>query len=56
MLLRTVEKHLGKKGITAARFGRDALGDPCFVFQLRRGREPRRETVQKVLAYMKRTA
>jgi hypothetical protein len=56
MLLRSVEKHLRQKRIPPAKFGREALGDPCFVFELRRGREPRRRTVEKVLAYMQRSA
>jgi hypothetical protein len=28
------------------------MGDPRFVFDLSRGREPRRETVEKVKAYL----
>jgi hypothetical protein len=30
------------------------MGDPRFVFELRRGREPRPRTVNKVLAYLQR--
>ena len=52
MLLTVVEKYLRETGIRPARFGRAALGDPSFVFELRRGREPRPRTVQKVLAYL----
>ena len=56
MLLPTIEKHLRECGVSAARFGRAALGDPSFVFELRSGREPRPRTVEKVLAFIDRTA
>ena len=34
------------------RFGRNVVGDPRFVFDLRRGRDPRPQTVERVLAYL----
>ena len=34
------------------RFGREAMGDPRFVFDLRRGREPGARVEQKVRAYL----
>lgn len=34
------------------RFGREALGDSRFVFDLREGREPRSSTVRRVLNYL----
>ena len=52
MLLAHVEKHLRHQGATPASFGRAAVGDPSFVFELRRGRDPRPRTVTKVLAYI----
>lgn len=51
-LLHTIEKYLRKNEIPAARFGRDAVGDPRFVFDLRNGREPRQGTCLRVLAYL----
>jgi len=51
-LLREVEKFLNRSQIAPTRFGRDAVGDPRFVFDLRRGREPRPATVQRVRAYL----
>jgi hypothetical protein len=51
-LLRDVEKYLKSSNTPAARFGRDAMGDPRFVFDLRNGREPRQRTVERVLAYL----
>jgi hypothetical protein len=51
-LLREVEKFLKISNIPAARFGREAMGDPRFVFDLRRGREPRPRTVERVRAFL----
>lgn len=47
-LLARVERFLAKSGMSAATFGLAAVGDPKFVYQLRKGREPRRKTVQRV--------
>lgn len=49
-----VEAYIDRHGLTATRFGREAVGDPLFVFKLRGGREPRLATREKVNAYMKR--
>ena len=38
--------------IPAARFGRQAMGDPRFVFDLRNGRDPRQRTVERVRAFL----
>ena len=51
-LLREVEKFLRFSDVPPTRFGREAMGDPRFVFDLRRGREPRPETVARVLAFL----
>ena len=51
-LLRQVEKFLSIRAIPPTRFGRDAMGDPRFVFDLRNGREPRPDTVRRVLAFL----
>ena len=51
-LLRDVEKFLEHSNTTAARFGRLAMRDPRFVFDLRRGREPRAVTVARVRAFL----
>jgi 2,4-dienoyl-CoA reductase-like NADH-dependent reductase (Old Yellow Enzyme family) len=51
-LLREVERFLRIREIPAARFGRDVMHDPRFVFDLRKGREPRIETVTRVRAYL----
>ena len=51
-LVREVEKFLRSNETAPTRFGRDAVGDPRFVFDLRRGREPRPQTVARVRAFL----
>ena len=51
-LLREVEKFIRSQDIAPTRFGRDAVGDPRFVFDLRRGREPRPSTVDRVRQFL----
>lgn len=51
-LLREVEKFLRRSDVAPTRFGRDAVGDPRFVFDLRNGRDPRPRTIERVLAYL----
>jgi hypothetical protein len=48
MLRWRVEKVLKLTGMAPTRFGRESIGDPCFVFQLRDGREPRLVTARRV--------
>ena len=55
-LLRKVEKFLRLSDIPPTRFGRDVMGDPRFVFDLRNGREPRPETIRRVLAFLEAAA
>lgn len=52
MLLRTVERFLQRTGMPATKFGRMAVSDPRLVFDLRRGREPRRRMVSRVEHFM----
>ena len=51
-LLRDVEKFLRNSDMPATRFGREAVKDPRFVFDLRRGREPRPSTIERVRAFL----
>jgi hypothetical protein len=51
-VLPSVERHLRDNGVSPTRFGRDALGDPRLVFDLRRGRELRPGTAERVNAYL----
>ncbi len=51
-LLTIVERYLRKRSIPPSRFGREVTGDPRFVFDLRRGREPRAATAARVHAFI----
>ncbi|WP_084717794.1 hypothetical protein [Sphingomonas sanxanigenens] len=51
-LLREIERHLRATSTSATRFGREALGDPRLVHDLRAGREPRPATVARVRAFI----
>jgi hypothetical protein len=55
-LLRDVEKFLKNSNTPPARFGREAMGDPRFVFYLRNGREPRLRTIKRVRAFLETAA
>ena len=52
MLLWRVEKFLRATGMAPTRFGRESIGDPCFVFELREGREARSVTAGRVLRFI----
>jgi hypothetical protein len=51
-LLRRIERYLRETDTPATRFGREAVSDPRFVFDLRIGREPRIETERRVHAFL----
>jgi hypothetical protein len=47
-----VEAFLEASGFKPTEFGRQAVGDPSFVLNLRRGRSPTLATADKVLAFI----
>lgn len=51
--LREVERFLKRSKMDATAFGKEALGDPSFVFDLRKGRSPSGRTMDKVRAWMR---
>ncbi len=51
-LLRDIEGYIRRVQTTPARFGRDVVRDPRFVFDLRKGREPRPATEARVRAFL----
>lgn len=53
MFLHRIERHLVRTNITATRFGREAAGDPRFVFDLRAGRLPRQAMIDRIEAYLR---
>jgi hypothetical protein len=55
-LLAEIEKFLKKRKISPTLFGKMALNDPRFVFQLRDGRDYRRSTEDRVRSFIRSTA
>jgi hypothetical protein len=51
-LLRRIEAYLKATHTPPTRFGREAVRDPRFVFDLRNGRRPRGATVRRVSAFL----
>ena len=52
MLLQRIERHLRAKRMSPTRFGREAVGDPNLISQLKDGRELRAATARRVLVYL----
>ncbi|OJY69763.1 MAG: hypothetical protein BGP16_08460 [Sphingobium sp. 66-54] len=50
--LSNIESFLRHTGMPPARFGREAVRDPRFVFDLRKGREPTVRTQRRVEHFM----
>ena len=55
-LLREVEIFLRHNDTAPTRFGREVVGDPRFVFDLRKGRDPRPRTIKRVRDYLQADA
>ena len=49
---RRIERYLRRTRTAPTRFGRDAVGDPRFVLDLRNGREIREKTRIRVVAWL----
>lgn len=47
-----VETFLSSTGMKPSRLGSEALGDPNFVFEVRCGRKPNPDLMDRVDAYM----
>lgn len=47
-----IEAFIKKHRIAATRFGKEAVGDPKFVFDIREGRSPSWRTAERVKAFM----
>jgi len=52
MILKHIEAHLRRHRMSPTRFGREAVGDPNLVSQLRDGRELREKTMRRLRAYL----
>lgn len=51
-LLTEIERHMRHTGVHKTRFGRDAIGDPRLIGDLKNGREPRPATTARILAFI----
>jgi hypothetical protein len=54
MILDRIDRYLRSSKISPSRLGRDAVGDPNFVMNLRDGRQPRQATLERVVAFLDR--
>ena len=54
MILDRIDCYLRNSKSSPSRLGRDAVGDPNFVMNLRDGRRPRQATLDRVLAFLDR--
>ena len=54
MILDRIDHFLRATQSTPSRLGRNAVGDPNFVANLRDGRRPRPSTLERVIAYIER--
>src|SRR5687768_4109649 len=52
MLLNLIDDYLRQTKTSPTRFGRDVVGDPNFVLNLRDGRQPRLRTVKRVMQFI----
>lgn len=55
-LLQQIEGYLDASRMAPSRFGRNAVGDPRLVDDLRAGRKLRDQTRERVAAYMRDAA
>lgn len=51
-LLTRIERHLRRTGLSATRFGREAAGDPRFVFDLRNGRNVGPKVTARIASFL----
>lgn len=51
-LLTQIEAFCHRNRMTETRFGKSALNDPSFVHELRRGRDVKLSTAERVQAWM----
>lgn len=51
-LRRAINNFLSLHSMTSSRFGRLTLGDPNLIRDLRRGRNPRPQTVAAIMSFI----
>ena len=52
MILQEINRFLRAAKMAETRFGREVASDPCLVSDIRKGREPRLKTIERILAYI----
>lgn len=51
-LMRRIERFLKRAGMAPTRFGRETVGDPRLVKDMKNGRELRGTTVARIIAWL----
>lgn len=51
-LIRRIEQFLDRADMKPTRFGREAVGDPRLISDMKNGRELRDETVARIQAWL----
>lgn len=51
-LIAEIDALCAETGMARSKFGAEAMNDPAFVFELAKGRECRRSTVERVRAFI----
>ena len=51
-LMRRIEQFLARAAMTPTRFGREALGDPRLISDMKNGRELRDATIARIQAWL----
>jgi sulfate adenylyltransferase subunit 2 len=54
--LADIERFINEAGVDPTSLGKQALGDPSFVFDLRKGRSPSAKTIDRVRGWMRERA
>ena len=51
-LMRRIEKYMEREDMKPTRFGREAVGDPRLIYDIRNGRELRDSTIARIQAWL----
>ena len=51
-LISAIEAFLAEAGMKASQFGKDSVGDPNFVFDVRKGRSPSIKVARRALEFI----
>ena len=51
-LMRRIEKYMKREDMKPTRFGREAVGDPRLISDIKNGRELRDSTIARIQAWL----